>query len=45
MLKQPKNIAYQIYDAKVRPILRAEYDLEEATIFQAATLEELACRN
>lgn len=42
ILKQPKNIAYQIYDAKVRPILRAEYDLEEATVIEAATLEVLA---
>ncbi|MDM5332274.1 FAD-dependent tricarballylate dehydrogenase TcuA [Ureibacillus composti] len=42
VLKQPKNIAYQIYDAKVRPILRAEYDLEEATVFEATTLEALA---
>ncbi|MGM9949880.1 MAG: FAD-dependent tricarballylate dehydrogenase TcuA [Lysinibacillus sp.] len=42
VLKQPKNIAYQIYDAKVRPILRAEYNLEEATVYEAATLASLA---
>jgi tricarballylate dehydrogenase len=44
VLKQPKNIAYQIYDAKVRPILREEYNLEEATMLEAATLEELASK-
>ncbi|MCG7344955.1 FAD-dependent tricarballylate dehydrogenase TcuA [Sporosarcina sp. ACRSL] len=44
VLKQPKNMAYQIYDAKVRPILREEYNLEEATVFEAETLEELASK-
>ena len=42
ILKQPGHVAYQIYDAQVRPLLRKEYDLEEATIYQADTLEELA---
>lgn len=42
ILKQPGNIAYQIYDQKVRPMLRKEYDLEEATCIKADTLEELA---
>ncbi|MER2010620.1 MAG: FAD-binding protein, partial [Psychrobacillus sp.] len=42
ILKQPNNIAYQIYDAKVRPILRAEYNLEEATVVEASSLEALA---
>ena len=42
ILKQPGHVAYQIYDAQVRPFLRKEYDLEEATIYQADTLEELA---
>ncbi|KRF60316.1 tricarballylate dehydrogenase [Bacillus sp. Soil768D1] len=42
ILKQPDHVAYQIYDAQVRPMLRKEYDLEEATIYQADTLEELA---
>ncbi len=41
ILKQPGQIAYQIYDSKVRPMLRKEYDLEEATFYQADTLEEL----
>ena len=44
ILKQPNHIAYQLYDAKVRPILRKEYDLEEATVVQADTLEELASK-
>ena len=44
ILKQPNHIAYQLYDAKVRPILRKEYDLEEATVIQADTLEELATK-
>lgn len=42
ILKQPNHIAYQLYDAKVRPILRKEYDLEEATVVQADTLAQLA---
>ncbi|MGE7603123.1 FAD-dependent tricarballylate dehydrogenase TcuA [Peribacillus sp. NPDC097675] len=42
ILKQPDHVAYQIYDSQVRPFLRKEYDLEEATIYQADTLEELA---
>ncbi|WP_423798131.1 FAD-dependent tricarballylate dehydrogenase TcuA [Neobacillus sp. SAB-20_R2A] len=42
VLKQPGHVAYQIYDAQVRPILRKEYDLNEATFYKADTLEELA---
>ncbi|OMP68362.1 FAD-dependent tricarballylate dehydrogenase TcuA [Domibacillus epiphyticus] len=41
ILKQPDHIAYQIYDAQVRHMLRKEYDLEEATCYQANTLGEL----
>jgi tricarballylate dehydrogenase len=41
ILKQPGHIAYQIYDQQVRPMLRKEYNLEEATYYQADTLEEL----
>ncbi|OCS85057.1 FAD-dependent tricarballylate dehydrogenase TcuA [Caryophanon tenue] len=44
ILKQPNHIAYQLYDAKVRPILRKEYDLEEATVVEAPTLEALASK-
>lgn len=42
VLKQPGHVAYQIYDAQVRPMLRKEYDLEEATFYKADTLGELA---
>jgi tricarballylate dehydrogenase len=41
ILKQPDHVAYQIYDAQVRSLLRKEYDLEEATYYKADTLEEL----
>ncbi|MFL0506848.1 FAD-dependent tricarballylate dehydrogenase TcuA [Ureibacillus sp. 179-F W5.1 NHS] len=41
ILKQPDHVAYQIFDAQVRPLLRKEYNLEEATVYEAATLEEL----
>ncbi|HZG73132.1 MAG TPA: FAD-dependent tricarballylate dehydrogenase TcuA [Chondromyces sp.] len=42
VLKQPGHVAFQLFDAQVRPMLRKEYNLEEATCYQAATLEELA---
>ncbi|MEH7123158.1 FAD-dependent tricarballylate dehydrogenase TcuA [Bacillus sp. JJ1773] len=42
ILKQPEHVAYQIYDAQVRPLLRKEYNLDEATFYQADTLEDLA---
>lgn len=41
ILKQPGHAAYQIFDSKVRPILRKEYNLEEATVYEAETLEQL----
>lgn len=41
VLKQPGNMAIQIYDSQVRPMLRKEYDLEEATVYEADTLPEL----
>ncbi|UOQ45539.1 FAD-dependent tricarballylate dehydrogenase TcuA [Halobacillus salinarum] len=41
ILKQPGHAAYQIYDEQVRPMLRKEYNLEEATFYKADTLEEL----
>ncbi|MFJ6412434.1 FAD-dependent tricarballylate dehydrogenase TcuA [Terribacillus saccharophilus] len=41
ILKQPGHVAYQIYDQQVRPMLRKEYNLEEASYFKADTLEEL----
>ena len=44
ILKQPDHIAYQIFDAKMRPLLREEYNLEEATFFEAETMEELVAK-
>ncbi|WP_096187170.1 FAD-dependent tricarballylate dehydrogenase TcuA [Evansella halocellulosilytica] len=41
-LNQPDQLAYQLFDSQVRPLLRKEYDLEEATCIKADTLEELA---
>ncbi|SOC41415.1 FAD-dependent tricarballylate dehydrogenase TcuA [Ureibacillus acetophenoni] len=41
VLKQPGHVAYQIFDAQVRPLLRKEYNLEEATFYEADTLAEL----
>ncbi|KKK35093.1 tricarballylate dehydrogenase [Salinicoccus sediminis] len=43
-LKQPGHKAFQLYDSQVRPMLRVEYDLEEATVFKADTPEELAVK-
>lgn len=42
VLKQPGNIAFQIYDAQVRHFLRDEYNLDVATVYQADTPEGLA---
>jgi tricarballylate dehydrogenase len=41
ILKQPGHLAYQIYDSQVRHMLRKEYDLEEATVYEANTIEGL----
>src|SRR5699024_4933576 len=43
-LKQPQQKAFQLYDSQVRNMLRKEYDLEEATVIEADTLEELAVK-
>lgn len=42
ILKQPNSMAFQLYDQQVRPMLREEYNLEEATYYQADSLDELA---
>ncbi|RDV34478.1 FAD-dependent tricarballylate dehydrogenase TcuA [Lysinibacillus capsici] len=42
VLKQPGNKAFQVFDSQVRPMLRKEYNLEEATYYKADSLEELA---
>jgi tricarballylate dehydrogenase len=41
-LKQPEQKAFQLYDNQVQSLLRKEYELEEATVIKADTLEELA---
>jgi tricarballylate dehydrogenase len=42
VLKQPGQVAWQIYDAKTRHLLRDEYRTRYVTKVQADTLEELA---
>ncbi|WP_368901104.1 FAD-dependent tricarballylate dehydrogenase TcuA [Oceanobacillus oncorhynchi] len=41
-LRQPKQKAFQVFDNQVRPLLRTEYNLEEATCLKADSIEELA---
>ena len=43
-LKQTNHKAFQLYDSKVRPMLRKEYELEEATVIKADSLDELAVK-
>ncbi|MBI4192490.1 MAG: FAD-dependent tricarballylate dehydrogenase TcuA [Betaproteobacteria bacterium] len=42
VLRQPGHYAYQIYDAKVLPMLREEYKKKFVTKVRAPSLEELA---
>lgn len=43
ILGQPDSVAFQIFDATQRPLLRAEeYDMPGISVFSAATIEELA---
>lgn len=42
VLKQPGMFAWQVFDAKVEPILRDEYRIRQVTKAEAASLEELA---
>ncbi len=42
VLKQPGQFAWQVFDAKTRPLLRPEYSGREVTKVSAKTLEELA---
>jgi tricarballylate dehydrogenase len=44
VLNQPGSFAWQIFDQKVKPLLRDEYKLRGATKVVAQTLEELADR-
>lgn len=43
ILEQPDSLAFQIFDAKLRPELRTEeYDMPGISVMEADTLEELA---
>ena len=42
LAKQPKQLAYQVFDNKVLKLLRDEYRLRSVTKIRANTLEELA---
>ena len=43
ILQQPGSVAYQVYDAKLRPMLRTEeYDMPDISVESADTLEQLA---
>ena len=44
LLTQPQGLAFQIFDEKVKHLLRDEYWIPQATMVQADTLEELASR-
>ncbi len=44
ILAQPQQAAWQIFDAKVTPMLRDEYRIREVTRVQADDLETLAAR-
>ncbi|MDQ0736851.1 FAD-dependent tricarballylate dehydrogenase TcuA [Arthrobacter agilis] len=45
ILKQPGSVAYQIFDAKLRPMLRTEeYDMPRISVETADTIEELATK-
>ena len=44
ILRQPGQFAWQVFDAKVAPLLRDEYRIREVTKVKADTLEELAAK-
>jgi tricarballylate dehydrogenase len=45
ILKQPGSVAYQIFDATLRPMLRTEeYDMPGISVESADTIEELATK-
>jgi tricarballylate dehydrogenase len=44
ILKQPRQFAWQVFDAKVRHLLRDEYRIRQVTKVSADTLEELCAR-
>ena len=44
LLTQPHGLGFQIFDEKVRGMLRDEYRIDQVTMAQADTIEELANR-
>jgi tricarballylate dehydrogenase len=44
ILRQPAQMAWQVFDAKVLPMLRDEYSIREVTRVRADSLEDLAKR-
>ena len=44
LLTQPQGLAFQIFDDKVKHLLRDEYHIPQVTMAQADTIEELAAR-
>jgi tricarballylate dehydrogenase len=44
LLSQPQGLAFQLFDEKVRHLLREEYWIPQATMYRANTIEELASR-
>jgi tricarballylate dehydrogenase len=44
LLTQPQGLAFQIFDEKVKHLLRDEYWIPQATMAQANSIEELARR-
>ena len=44
LLTQPQGVAFQIFDDKVKHLLRDEYHIPQVTMAQANTIEELARR-
>ena len=44
LLTQPQGLGFQIFDDKVKHLLRDEYNIPQVTMAQADTIEELAAR-
>jgi tricarballylate dehydrogenase len=44
ILKQPGQIAWQVFDAQVSHLLRDEYRIREVSVVKADTIEELAAK-
>ncbi len=42
ILRQPQRVAFQIFDAKVEPLLRDEYRIAQVTKAEAHTIDDLA---